>query len=88
MSNFNLGDLMGKLPGSQRAGGVSGDTVKAARGQVDGVINQAIDRLAGTVPGGEQYASQAKQAISGALNNLQQQLENEVSRRMGGGGQP
>lgn len=72
--NFNLGDMLG-----------GGNPLQAARSQVDDVIGQAVDRMAGLVPGGEKYAPQAKQAIASALDNLQQQLMQEASRRLGGG---
>lgn len=48
--------------------------LQGARQQLDGVIGKAIDHFAGMVPGGEQFTGQAKHAITGALDTLQQQL--------------
>ncbi len=56
-------------------------SLQGARQQIDGLVNQAIDRFAGLVPGGEQYSTQAKQTISGALDTLQQQLEQQVANQ-------
>jgi hypothetical protein len=57
---------------------VSG-SLQGTRKQLNGVIDQAIDRFAGHVPGCAQYSDQAKQTISGALDTLQQQLEKQVA---------
>jgi hypothetical protein len=43
-------------------------------------MDQAIDQFANKIPGGSQYAGQAKDAASGILGNL----ENEAEKRAGG----
>ncbi len=58
------------------------NSVQGARQQLNSVINQAIDRFAGLVPGGDQYSAQAKQTISGALDTLQQQLEKQAANQL------
>lgn len=83
MDKFNLGEILRRLPLGNKDELV-GTGLQAARTQVDGLINQAVDHLAGFVPGGEQYTPQAKQAINSALDTLQQQLEQEAMRRLGG----
>ena len=83
MDKFNLGEVLRHLPFGNKEE-VVGTTLQAARTQIDGLVSQAVDHLAGLVPGGEQYTPQAKQAITSALNTLQQQLEQEASRRLGG----
>ena len=41
----------------------------------------AIDQFANKIPGGQQYAGQAKDVASGILGNL----ENQAEQRLGGG---
>jgi len=85
MNQFNLGDILRQLPiGSGTENALVGTGLQVARTQVDDLINQAVDHLATFVPGGEQYTPQAKQAINSALDTLQQQLEQEAIRRLGG----
>ena len=59
------------------------NSLQGARQQLDGVVNQAIDHFAGLVPGGDQYSTQAKRTISGALDTLQQQLEKQAENQIG-----
>jgi hypothetical protein len=83
MNKFNLSEILRQIPlGNKDA--LVGTGLQAARTQVEGLINHAVDHLAALVPGGEQYTPQAKQAINSALDTLQQQLEQEAIRRMGG----
>ncbi len=58
-------------------------SLQGTRQQLNGVIDQAVDRFAGLVPGGERYTPQAKQAISSALDKLQQQLEQQATSEAG-----
>jgi hypothetical protein len=83
MDKFNLGEILRQLPLGAKDE-VVGTGLQFARTQVDGLINHAVDHLAGFVPGGEQYTPQAKLAINSALDTLQQQLEQEAMRSMGG----
>ena len=56
----------------------------AAQEQAD----KAIDQFAGKVPGGTQFSQQAKDAVGGILENLEQQGENRLGGMMSGQGQP
>ncbi|MBE3561452.1 MAG: hypothetical protein IMW89_19860 [Ktedonobacteraceae bacterium] len=67
----------------RQGGGMTGDAIAPVRQQVEQQISQAIDRLAGMVPGGEQFTAQAKQTISGVLDQLQSRLEDEIVKRAG-----
>lgn len=67
-------------------GGLLGGPVHVVRQDVEGQMNGLIDHLAGQVPGGHMFAPEAKQAMSGILNNLQQQLESQAEGRLGGMG--
>jgi hypothetical protein len=49
-------------------------------------IDSAIDQFANKIPGGQQYSQQAKDAASGALDNLEQQGVQEAEKRFGFGG--
>ncbi len=82
MNKSNPGEIFRHIPSDKR-NALVGSGLQAARSQVDGLINQAVDRLAALVPGGEQYTPQARQAIKSALDVLQQQLEQEAIRRLG-----
>lgn len=83
MEQFNFDEILRQLPGGAREE-VVGTGLQFARTQVDGLMGHAVDHLAGFVPGGEQYTPQAKQAIHSALDMLQQQLEQEAMRSLGG----
>jgi hypothetical protein len=41
-------------------------------------VDQAIDQFAGKIPGGQQYAQQAKEAASGILGNLESEAEQHM----------
>ncbi|HLG76299.1 MAG TPA: hypothetical protein VKX46_07785 [Ktedonobacteraceae bacterium] len=56
----------------------------SVRQGIENQIGQAIDHYASQVPGGERYSPEAKKAVSGILDGLQQQLENEAASRLGG----
>ncbi|GLV55068.1 hypothetical protein KDH_19150 [Dictyobacter sp. S3.2.2.5] len=53
---------------------------QAARETAEQKIRQAIDQYASKIPGGEQFASQAKDAATNVLNTL----EKEAGNRLGG----
>lgn len=86
----------GGLPGQERwspqenapGSGMLGGPMHAVRQNVENTIFQAIDHYSNQVPGGSRFSPEAKQAVSGILDNLQQQLENEAQNRLGnlGGG--
>lgn len=46
-------------------------------------VNEAIDQFAQKLPGGENYAQQAKNAADGVLKNLEQQLEQQAEQHKG-----
>ena len=60
--------------------------IHQARQMAGQQVDQAIDQFANKIPGGQQYAQQAKDAASSGLDAL----ENEAQKRAGdlfGGGQ-
>jgi hypothetical protein len=65
--------------GSGLLGGALGDVRQAVENQ----IYQAIDHYGSQVPGGEHFTPEAKNAVSGILDNLQRQLEAQAANRMG-----
>lgn len=67
-------------------GGLLSGPVHMVRQDVESQMNGLIDHLAGQVPGGHTFAPEAKQAMAGILNSLQQQLENQAESRLGGMG--
>lgn len=83
MDQLNFVEILRQLPPGAKNEAV-GTGLKFARTHVDGLVNHAVDHLAGFVPGGEQYTPQTKQAITSALDMLQQQLEQEAIRHLGG----
>ena len=83
MNNFNFAEILHQLPPGTKDQFV-GSGLQFARTHVDGLINHAVDHLAGFVPGGEQYTPQTKQVINSALDTLQQQLVQEALHRLEG----
>lgn len=69
--------------GNPQQEGFIDDSLNSARQQLEGHIGDVIDQYAGRVPGGERFTPEAKQAVSGILDGLQKQLENEAASRMG-----
>ncbi|MBV8822012.1 MAG: hypothetical protein JO123_04415, partial [Ktedonobacteraceae bacterium] len=47
-------------------------------------IDQAIDQFGNKIPGGSQYTQQAKEAASGILDNLENQVEKKAGDMLGG----
>lgn len=64
-------------------GGFLTPPLNSVRQDVENQIGQLIDHYASHVPGGERFTPDAKRAIAGTLDGLQQQLENEAASRMG-----
>ncbi len=71
------------MPGNQ-GGGLLGGALGGVRQAVENQIYQAIDHYGSQVPGGERFTPEAKNAVSGILDNLQRQLEAQAANRMGG----
>jgi hypothetical protein len=70
--------------GSNQGGGLVGGALGNVRQMVENQIYQAIDHYGSQVPGGERFTPEAKNAVAGILDNLQQQLEAQAASRMGG----
>ena len=60
-----------------------GGARQAAQGQVD----NAIDQFANRIPGGGQYAQQAKDAANQGIDNMEQEAENRMGNAGGGIGE-
>jgi hypothetical protein len=83
----------GQYPGSapmtgqtNEGGGLLGGALSGVRQNIEAQMGGLIDHYAGQVPGGHQFSPEAKQAVSGILDNLQRQLENQAANRLGGMG--
>ncbi len=86
------GGQTGQYPGSSpmtgqpnEGGGLLGGPLHMVRQDIEAQISGLIDHYANQVPGGHRFSPEAKQAVSGALDNLQRQLESEAANRLGGG---
>ncbi len=64
--------------------GMFGGQLHSVRQSIEDQIGQALDHYAGHVPGGHQFTPEAKKAIAGVLDGLQNQLEREAASRLGG----
>jgi hypothetical protein len=88
--NGAVGNLPGRSAwtpgqaGQSNQGGIFDTPLRGVRRDVENQIGQALDHYASHVPGGERFTPEAKRIIAGALDGLQQQLENEAAARMGG----
>ena len=74
----------GPQPVGGEGGGLLGGPLNGVRQAVENQIYQAIDHYGSQVPGGHQFTPEAKNAVSGILDNLQRQLEAQAANRMGG----
>ncbi len=83
---FNGGQSSSSQDTQTNQGSMFDGPLHGVRQQIDNQIGQAIDAFAGRIPGGERFTPQAKQAISGVLDNLQQQLETQATERLGNAG--
>ncbi len=70
--------------GGNQGGGLLGGAMGDVRQTVENQIFQAIDHYGSQVPGGEHFTPEAKNAVSGILDNLQRQLEAQAANRVGG----
>jgi hypothetical protein len=70
---------------ANEGGGLLGGPLHLVRQDIESQIGGLIDHYANQIPGGQRFSPEAKQAIAGALDNLQRQLENEAANRLGGG---
>ncbi len=73
--------------GNPQTDGFVDNSLQGMRQQLEGHIGEVIDQYAARVPGGERFTPEAKKAVSGVLDGLQQQLEAEAANRLGGLGQ-
>jgi hypothetical protein len=83
----------GQYPGSapmtgqaNEGGGVLGGALSGVRQDIEAQMGGLIDHYTNQIPGGSRFSPEAKQAMSGILDNLQRQLENEAASRLGGVG--
>ncbi len=53
------------------------DQAEALKHQAEQKIDETIDQLAQKIPGGTNFSQQAKDAMSGVLDNLEQQAEQQ-----------
>jgi hypothetical protein len=60
------------------------DTMGGVRRMAGDQVNQGIDNIANKVPGGERYSQQAKDAASGAMDNLENEAEKRGRDMFGG----
>ena len=56
---------------------ISHEQVEQLKDQAEQKIDQTIDQLAQKIPGGTQFSQQAKDAMGGVLDNLEQQAEEQ-----------
>lgn len=68
-------------PNSQE--GLLNGPLNGVRQDIENQMGQLIDHYASHVPGGERFTPEAKKAMAGVLDGLQQQLENEAASRLG-----
>ena len=72
--------------GNQGGGGLPNGPLNEVRQAVENQIYQAIDHYGSQVPGGHNFTPEAKNAVSGILDNLQRQLEAQAVSRLGEAG--
>jgi len=81
------GQYQGSSPMTGQAnegGGLLGNPLSSVRQDIESQMGGLIDQYANQIPGGSRFSPEAKQALSGVLDNLQRQLENEAANRLGG----
>ena len=69
-----------------QGGGLAGGVTNTVRQDVEAQIYGLIDHYASQVPGGHMFAPEAKQAVAGVLDGLQQKLEGQAQSRLSGMG--
>ena len=70
----------------EEGGGLVGGVTNTVRQDVEAQIYGLIDHYASQVPGGHMFAPEAKQAVAGVLDGLQQKLEGQAQSRLSGMG--
>lgn len=79
-------DPSGQQSGQMDQTGQAGSSpLDGLRQQAQGEVNTTIDQIAGRVPGGQQYAQQAKDASSGELDALEHAVEGKLGGLFGHG---
>ncbi len=63
--------------GNQNTLPISHEQVDQLKNQAEQKIDETIDQLAQKIPGGTQFSGQAKEAMSGVLDNLEKQAEEQ-----------
>jgi len=58
--------------------GQSGISLDAIRKMVEDKVLAAVDGVLGQIPNGQQYQGKFRQAIGGAMNDLQQQAQSQM----------
>ncbi len=69
--------------GNQNTLPISHEQVDALKQQAEQKIDETIDQFAQKVPGGTQFSQQAKDAMAGALDNLEKQAEEQGGNILG-----
>ena len=69
--------------GNQNTLPVSQEQMDALKNQAEQKIDETIDQFAQKVPGGTQFSQQAKDAMSGVLDNLEKQAEEQGGNILG-----
>lgn len=67
----------------QGGGGLGADQINAAKQQAQQQVDNTIGNLASKVPGGDQFAQQAKQQANSAIDNLSQQAQQQAGNAAG-----
>ncbi len=73
-------------PPVRQGGGLAGGVTNTVRQDVEAQIYGLIDHYASQVPGGHMFAPEAKQAVAGVLDGLQQKLEGQAQSHLSGMG--
>jgi hypothetical protein len=61
-----------------QSGGHGGISLDAMRKMVEDKVLAAVDGVLNTIPNGMQYKDKFRQAIGGAMNDLQQQAQSQM----------
>ncbi len=69
--------------GNQNTLPVSQEQMDALKNQAEQKIDETIDQFAQKIPGGTQFSGQAKEAMSGVLDNLEKQAEEQGGNILG-----
>ena len=69
--------------GNQNTLPISQEQVDALKHQAEQKIDETIDQYAQKIPGGTQFSQQAKDAMSGVLDNLEKEAEEQGGNILG-----